>query len=320
MCASKCSDQELCDEDNRCRAPQECNDDKDCGLKSGELCRSFVVNGFKSCITPIGKDKSEECGTSLDCLTKNSTKPICKVGPKGHRVCVPEGACLSQCSSDEVCTSKHRCFSPFPCQSTRDCSQGESCRSYMTNSPKTCQPDDPTSQEPVDECGTNDDCERKNRDAPVCKEDMSGRRSCVKFEQCLANCSRRAMCDAQFKCKALLSCHSDTDCDGTDVCKQFSPRGRRTCQNTTGSLGIGSDCKVQVGFMIDETCSQEKSEILINAIAKQIVGNVQALAEKIKEYLLVTVTDISYKQDRNVNFKLSTKNNMEFLENLKLIK
>merc|ERR1712155_57128 len=190
----------------------------------------------------------------------------------------------------------------------------------MTTSPKTCQPDHPTSQEPVDECGTNDDCERKNRDTPVCREDMSGRRSCVKFEQCLANCSRRAMCDADFKCKALLSCHSDTDCDGTDVCKQFSPRGRRTCQNTTGSLGIGSDCKVQVGFMIDETCSQEKSEMLINAIAKQIVGNVQALAEKIKEYLLVTVTDVSYKQDRNVNFKLSTKNNMEFLDNLKLIK
>ena len=83
-------------------------------------------------------------------------------------------------------------------------------------------------------------------------------------------------------CKALLSCHTDADCDGKDVCKQFSPRGRRTCQNTTGSLTLGSDCKVQLGFLIDETCSQVDSEILIKAITKELVGNVQVLAAELQ--------------------------------------
>ena len=121
-------------------------------------------------------------------------------------------------------------------------------------------------------------------------------------------------------CKALLSCHTDADCDGKDVCKQFSPRGRRTCQNTTGSLTLGSDCKVQLGFLIDETCSQVDSEILIKAITKELVGNVQVLAEKIKDYLLVTVNDVSYRLERNVNFRLSTKNNEDFLDSLNTIK
>ena len=121
-------------------------------------------------------------------------------------------------------------------------------------------------------------------------------------------------------CKALLSCHTDSDCDGEDVCKQFSPRGRRTCQNTTGSLTLGSDCKVQLGFLIDETCSQVDSEILIKAITKELVGNVQVLAEKIKDYLLVTVNDVSYRLERNVNFRLSTKNNEDFLDSLNTIK
>ena len=121
-------------------------------------------------------------------------------------------------------------------------------------------------------------------------------------------------------CKALLSCHTDADCDGKDVCKQFSPRGRRTCQNTTGSLTLGSDCKVQLGFLIDETCSQVDSEILIKAITKELVGNVQVLAEKIKDYLLVTVNDVSYRHERNVNFRLSTKNNEELLDSLNTIK
>ena len=190
----------------------------------------------------------------------------------------------------------------------------------MINGTKTCQTDNPISSILTNDCGTNDDCERKNREEPVCKEVASGRRTCVKFEQCLANCSRKALCDSVHKCKALLSCHTDTDCDGKDVCKQFSPRGRRTCQNTTGSLALGSDCKVQLGFLIDETCSQKESEVLINAIAKEIVGNVQVLAEKIKDYLLVTVTDVSYRHERNVNFQLSTKNNEAFLDSISAIK
>ena len=72
--------------------------------------------------------------------------------------------------------------------------------------------------------------------------------------------------------------------------------------------------------MIDETCSQEQSEILINAIAKEIVGNVQVLADKIKDYLLVTVTDVTYKHERNVKFKLSTKNREALLKTIRAIK
>ena len=319
-CLSKCSSQELCDETNRCRAPIECKEDKDCGVKASEVCRSFVVNGFKSCIAPLNKVKSEECGTGMDCFSKDPTKPICKKGPKGHSICVSPESCLSQCSRGEICTSDHRCWSPFLCQSKSDCGQGESCRQYMTKGTKTCQSNNPTSPILTNTCGTNDDCERKNREEPVCKETASGKRRCVKFEQCLANCSRKALCNSAHKCKALLSCHTDADCDGKDVCKQFSPRGRRTCQNTTGSLELGSDCKVQLGFLIDETCSQKESEILINAIAKEIVGNVQVLAEKINDYLLVTVTDVSFRHERNVNFQLSTKNNEAFLDSLSGIK
>ena len=59
---------------------------------------------------------------------------------------------------------------------------------------------------------------------------------------------------------------------------------------------------------------------MINAIAKEIVGNVQVLAEKINDYLLVTVTDVSFRHERNVNFQLSTKNNEAFLDTLSTIK
>ena len=59
---------------------------------------------------------------------------------------------------------------------------------------------------------------------------------------------------------------------------------------------------------------------MINAIAKEIIANVQVLEDKIKDYLLVTVSDVSHKHERNVNFKLSTKNKEAFLETLSGIK
>ena len=59
---------------------------------------------------------------------------------------------------------------------------------------------------------------------------------------------------------------------------------------------------------------------MIKAITKELVGNVQVLAEKIKDYLLVTVNDVSYRHERNVNFRLSSKNNEELLDSLNTIK
>lgn len=78
--------------------------------------------------------------------------------------------------------------------------------------------------------------------------------------------------------------------------------------------------RIQIGFLIDETCSQKKSEQLINAVAKELINKVQIIADKISDYVLVTVNDVSHSIERNVALRLTTQSAKEFLDKILEVK
>ena len=63
------------------------------------------------------------------------------------------------------------------------------------NPDKKCKP----SVSPGDQCGTNHDCQLKDKGKSVCKI-VGGVRKCVRPEECKAQCSNHQICNAYDKC------------------------------------------------------------------------------------------------------------------------
>ena len=164
-------------------------------------------------------------------------------------------------------------------------------------------------------CGTNNDCELQENavNKPVCKE-ARGRKSCVSVSHCFSHCSEGEFCTSRHLCQLAVSCNNNRDCEDYELCKQHVPGGKKTCHTPLYPE------KIQLGFLIDETCSQEDSAELINSIARDIVGKAQVMADRIKQYILVTVNDVSYQTERNVAFRLATPIYTEFLDALQRVK
>ena len=80
------------------------------------------------------------------------------------------------------------------------------------------------------------------------------------------------------------------------------------------------DCKIPVGFLIDETCSLSGQAESITDLGKQLVRKMQLLESKISQYVLTTVNDKSYISERNIFFKIKTESAHSFMEELDKIK
>ena len=95
--------------------------------------------------------------------------------------------------------------------------------------------------------------------------------------------------------------------DSTTFCKIFI-------------LYLVEECKIPVGFLIDETCSLSEMASSITELGKLLVTKMQTMESKISNYVLTTVNDKSYKIERNVFFKLKTGSAHNFMEELDKIK
>merc|ERR1719347_2136544 len=82
------------------------------------------------------------------------------------------------------------------------------------------------------------------------------------------------------------------------------------------------ECKIPVGFLIDETCSQSVVSTSLTNLVKRLINKMQVLKSKVSDYVLTTVNDQSYREERNVFFKLKTSsphNLMEVLDTIKFV-
>ena len=80
LCQSRCSKDEICDQDDRCRAQPECKTDSDCGKAGQWICRKFSAYGTKTCVLDPHRKLSEDlvvateskvvrCSSNEDCAT-----------------------------------------------------------------------------------------------------------------------------------------------------------------------------------------------------------------------------------------------------------
>ena len=308
-CISHCTSNELCDARELCQVPRRCTAREDCNKK--ETCKQHVHQGPQTCHAEtdqffLGVD---QCGTSQDCEMQETVKTTCKE-TNGKRICVDPMHCLAHCQGSEFCDSKHKCLAPKVCTSNSNCRNQETCMQHVPLGQKTCH------EEPgLLPCGTNNDCELQENavNKPVCKE-ARGRKSCVSVSHCFSHCSEGEFCTSRHLCQLAVSCNNNRDCEDYELCKQHVPGGKKTCHTPLYPE------KIQLGFLIDETCSQEDSAELINSIARDIVGKAQVMADRIKQYILVTVNDVSYQTERNVAFRLATPIYTEFLDALQRVK
>ena len=130
-----------------------------------------------------------ECGINADC--EDAERNICKE-QDGKRTCVEQMECFSKCSTLELCDSKQRCVALPPCNSDEDCSNNTTCVSHGTTGLKSCQPESVEIAK-MDECLTTVDCPARDKNRTICKED-SGRKTCVRPEQCLSTCGGKEVC------------------------------------------------------------------------------------------------------------------------------
>ena len=89
---------------------------------------------------------------------------------------------------------------------------------------------------------------------------------------------------------------------------------------TTKEDVLPTNCKIPVGFLIDETCSLSESSFSISGLSKQLIRRMQIMESKISKYILVTVNDKSYKPERNVKLKIKTRSANSFMVELDKIK
>ena len=52
-CKSTCEKDEICDENEQCRAPIKCNFNTDCDVDKGEICKADPATGLKICVSPV---------------------------------------------------------------------------------------------------------------------------------------------------------------------------------------------------------------------------------------------------------------------------
>ena len=267
----------------------------------------------------------------------------------GGLACVQSNRCLSQCKDSQLCTEDHKCRAPHNCKVDRDCKYREECKED-TFGRRTCQLPRITTSTIIqilltnNECGSVKDCRLLNPNKPVCKEEYGsntchlddtkvcrkfipgGSKTCVGYtigeqsQPCFTNkgCqgggSGKTVCKeslqasiGQRKCvfpeQCLSKCSSDEFCDSNHRCKSLKPLQ-----------------KIQLGFLIDETCSQKESGELINMIVSEIVKQLEPMTNQTTEYLLFSVNDISFRLERNVKFWIESTDHKEFLQQLNNIK
>ena len=154
-----------------------------------------------------------ECGSNADC--QDGERNVCKE-QDGKRTCVEQKECFSKCSKSEFCDSKQRCVGSPPCNSNTDCSNNTTCVSHGTTGLKSCQPESVEIAK-MDECLTTVDCPARDKNRTICKED-SGRKTCVRPEQCLSTCAGKEVCTDDHKCVVPHPCKSNNDCRAGQVC------------------------------------------------------------------------------------------------------
>ena len=72
--------------------------------------------------------------------------------------------------------------------------------------------------------------------------------------------------------------------------------------------------------MIDETCSQSDISGSMTDLVKLLINKMQVQESKISNYVLTTVNDKSYKEERNVFFRLHSPSPHHLMEELDRIK